>query len=349
MAQSSLPYQHAAQALTLLRSTMPVIRTWPQLPQRSLREERTVQSALGFPGLVVDDANQRMYVEREQAVEKLDILGLAYLRGNSSFCALTWEDALGLAEMLRLPAQLTECRAISSQLLGPISLGLYLTDELYHPLLYDPTLREALGEHLALRVNWLTTRMNNLVGDSILCLDEPLLMALNSPFCPIDWNDGLELLQKVFESTVGCCGVVLSELGTRQQDYDLTRSWEPLLETSVDLVLLDVYRHEGLLLAASSILSDFLDRPGMLAWGLIPTDQEALERETADTLVAHFEHVLDQCVQAGLSREQILHASIISTNDHLSQLSVVNAERALRLCAEVSTRLRKKYALEHMG
>ena len=39
------------------------IPAWPQLPRRTFRENMYTQYSAGLPGIVVDDANQRVYFE----------------------------------------------------------------------------------------------------------------------------------------------------------------------------------------------------------------------------------------------------------------------------------------------
>jgi hypothetical protein len=247
---------------------------------------------------------------------------------------------LGLSEHV-----LAQHRVIASQMTGPVSLSLQLTDEQYRPLIYDPLLREALAQHLTLRTGWLASRISHVVEDTIVCLDEPLLAALSSPFCPMSWEDGVELLEQVFQGTPACCGLFLGEFGARQPHHSPSRRWGLLLETSVEFVLVDVYQASSVLLAAVGMLPDLFEREGMLGWGIVPNNYDALARETPDTLVGRFEQTLDQLVEAGLSREQVVLSSLISTNGGLAHLPIVIAEQALQLCVGVSQQLREKYGL----
>jgi hypothetical protein len=235
--------------------------------------------------------------------------------------------------------------ALASQVIGPVSLSMQLTDEQNRPLMHDPMLREALAQHLSLRVNWLTERLSSLANDTIICLDEPLLPALSLPFCPIGWDIGIELLEQVFDGTTGCRGIILGEFGARQRDHDLATSWAYLMETSVELIALDVYNYSNLLLSAVSVLPDFLDRDGVIVWGLVPADSAAFAHETTDTLVERFEKLLGQLTASGLPRKQVLSASLISTNDHLHHLAPASAEQALQCCVDISSRLRAIYNL----
>jgi len=67
----SLPHRSAIQALEASGRYAGTLLAWPQLPQRSFREQSLVQSAVGFPGLVVDGAHAQVYVDREAGMRDL--------------------------------------------------------------------------------------------------------------------------------------------------------------------------------------------------------------------------------------------------------------------------------------
>jgi len=96
----SLPHTDARQAVALARQYTGALLAWPQLPQRSFREQRVVQSARGFPGLVVDEANKRVYVDRARAEREIDQLALAYLENRAQHARLPAGAAAGLHEIL---------------------------------------------------------------------------------------------------------------------------------------------------------------------------------------------------------------------------------------------------------
>lgn len=326
-------------------STTPALITWPHLPHRSFYEHSFVQSASGFPGLVIDSLERRTYVDRIVVERELDHLSLAYLNKTTAAGCLKTDYAAGMAELTRLPSGWFEGLAVGSQQVGPISLSLQLTDEQQRPLVYDPMLLEALSHHLSLRVAWLSEQFTNLAEDGIIFLAEPFLDAFNSPFFPIDWNRGIELLELVFDGIKGCRGIIIGTMGTDQHRDTKADYWTPVLETSVELILLDVYNHSALLLDAAASLLPFLHRPGFIAWGLVPSDAESLMCETVDTLVERFQSLLQQVAAAGVPEERLLLASLISTSGSLEHLPLHVAERALRVCLDVSNRLRSLYHL----
>src|SRR5262245_13271771 len=150
----SLPHRGPAQALEVSRRYAGALLAWPQLPARGFREQSFVQSAVGFPGLVVDAAQRRIFVDRAAAERGLDRLALAYLNDDIDHAALGPEDAIGIAELLRQSESLRGARALKGQLVGPISLAAHLTDDRQRPLIYDEMYLEALCHHLRLRAAW---------------------------------------------------------------------------------------------------------------------------------------------------------------------------------------------------
>lgn len=344
MAQSGMPHTSSSLALGTLMTTLPAILSWPRLPQRAFREQGFVQSAAGFPGLVVDTLAGRAYIDRTVAEQALDKISLAYLQKQEAVAKLNTDQASGLMELLRVPRDWFEGAAIKSQIVGPISLGVQMTDEQHRSIVYDPILLEALAQYMSLRVAWLSAQLKHLSENTIICLEEPFLDSFNSPFFPLDWERGLELLEIVFDGISGCRGIVVGGIGAWQREYRSVY-WEPVLKTSVELMVFDAYYHSDTLLDGAEQLVSFLDRPGFIAWGLIPANEEALAVETTDTLEMRFYGLLRRLESAGALREQVLLASLITTSGNLDHLSQPAAERAIQLCSDVSLRIRLVYGL----
>lgn len=335
IAPAGLPHTNPAAAITALHTQTPALLSWPRLPRRSFREFSYVQNASGFPGLTIDMAAGRAWVDRSAAEEGLDALALSYLRGEHTIGALDLESAQGLYELFRTLNNGFHGHALRGHLFGPISLALQLTDQHQRPLAYDGSLLEGLTHHLALRAMWQYRELVERSNDVIICLEEPFLEAFQSPFCPLTLEQGVELIDRVLEGVRGCRG--LSATGEPP--------WAALLETSVELIALDAWGHASALTSVPTALARFLARSGTVVWGIVPIAEEALAAATAESLAGRFRAILDELVGVGLSREQLVARALLSTSASLGRLSVAAAERALSLCAETSALLRKEFAL----
>ena len=92
----------------------------------------------------------------------------------------------------------------------------------------------------------------------------------------------------------------------------------------------------------------FLERGGVLAWGLVPTGFEAFTRESQDHLIGQLESVWAALAAAGIDRDQLLAQSLLSP----ATCCLINPDRektvaqAYTWLREVSHRLRDQYHLE---
>lgn len=292
-----------------------------------------MRSALGFPGLHMDAAAEQLLVERPPDMDaQLSRLALAYLEDRDESAAVSLDHAAGLAALLNRQAYLSRTMVIG-WLFGPVSLSMQLTDAQQRPLAYDLTLIDALVQHLSLRAEWQADRLAGLAGDVGTCLQEPFLDVFASPFCPLDWEQGLEMIERVFAGVSGCRALA----STAQLNWDL------LFASSVDLLIFDANAYGDTLADVAESLAAFLERGGILGWGIVPAEEQALERESVDRVVTRFERIIKRLVHTGLPYEQLLETALISTSGSLERLSVAGAERAMSLCAEVAARLRKAH------
>ncbi|MFN8566745.1 MAG: hypothetical protein U0Z44_04325 [Kouleothrix sp.] len=330
-----LPHRSPAQALEISRRYAGALLAWPQLPQRSFREQSFVQSMLGFPGLVIDASKARVYVDRRRAERELDRLGLAYLEDRYTYGALDGEDAPGLDELVRQGDALHGSLALKGQLMGPISLATQLTDEHDQPLMYDDMLFDALVQHLSLRAEWQEARLSELNPATIICLDEPFLEMVGLPFVPIDWERARQQIDQTLEGVHGCKALYAGG----------AVSWPEILQTSIDMVIADVYQHSQALLAAAPDLAALIERDGIVGLGIVPTDEELVMQTRADQVVALVVALAEQFEQHGIARDRLLQQAVISTAGTLGRLSVAAAERAIQLVADTSRLLREQYGL----
>lgn len=334
--RGGLPHSSAQAAASLILAVTPELPAWPALPQRGFRESALAQAAAGFPGLTLDAERERAAVEREAAERGANRIALAYLRGELAAGAPPAEQAAGLAELLRQIDPARRPRALKGETLGPISLSLLLTDERERPLAYDAALREALLQHLALRVAWQHQQISAHGEIALICLDEPFLDALASPLCPLDWEDGAELLDRLIGSAEARCAISTSG----------AVNWGALLARPVELVLFDAYEHSAGLIQAAGPAASFLERGGLIGWGIVPADPAALAQERPETLAGRFQRMVEYlATTSGVGLDHILAASLISTSGSLAQLTVEAAEHALRTCAAVSRLVREQYGL----
>ena len=111
---------------------------------------------------------------------------------------------------------------------------------------------------------------------------------------------------------------------------------------------MDIYTNAEIFRCYGQAIRRFLERGGVLAWGLVPTGFEAFTQESQDHLIAHLEGLWPALIKAGIDRDQLLAQSLLSP----ATCCLINPDRektvaqAYAWLREVSHRLRDKYRLE---
>ena len=330
----SMPHTDPQAACELVLQHFPDIPAWPQLPRRNFLENMYVQFSEGFPGVVIEDG--RIYVDRAKDLDPaLERLYLAYLQDDLSYGSLSANYAAGLAAFPQVLSAM-DCQpvAVKGQVTGPISWGLTVVDQDRRPVLYDDILADALAKYLRLKAAWQEQELRKLAPTTITFVDEPYMSAFGSAYISLNRDQVITLLEEVFAGIMGlkgthCCG---------------NTDWSLLLSTSAEIINFDTYNYAQAFSLYAEEVRAFLKRGGIIAWGIVPADDEtALMNETVESLVARLHEAMNLLVAKGISFDDLISSSLITPSCGLRTLSEEAAERAFELTAGVSETMRERY------
>lgn len=325
----SLPHTDPRKACSLVAKYLPEIPFWPQLPKRSFLENMYAQYSEGFPGLVIE--KEKTYVNLSKDFEKpLEKLYAAYLENKIEEFAIGERYAAGLYEFIN--HRPNHPSAVKGQVTGPITWGMTVTDENRRPVLYDETAADAIVKHLNMKARWQEKKLRELSDNTILFFDEPYMSSVGSAFVSIPRERIIELLEGTFDGIKGlkgihCCG---------------NTDWSILLNTSVDIISFDAYSYSHTI-ALYPEIGAFLERSGVLAWGIVPREDKFLKNEAIKNLLDKLTDGMASLERKGISKSKLLEQSLLTPACGLGPLSEEAAERALELLAELSIAFRKKY------
>jgi len=334
MAVGSVPLANPADAWAWTLKYTPQIPIWPQLPRRSYLENMYAQFAQNFPGVVVDRESERTYVDRTQDLDRdMERLYLAYLQNDLEYGALSPEYAAGLHHLLNIEGLLPSgLAAIKGQVTGPISWGLTVVDQDRRPLLYDEIMADAVAKHLRLKAAWQERALQPFAPHTILFVDEPYMSSYGSGFISLSRDQVLSLLEEVFAGIAGlkgvhCCG---------------NTDWSVLLDTSVDVLSLDAYAYAESLALYPEAVAAFLERGGIIAWGIVPSSAQALS-ETGAQLAERLHNALDLLAVKGVPLDKLLASGLVTPSCGTGSLAPEVAEHVLALTSEVSALMRQRH------
>jgi len=328
-AMAVMPHTDVTRALeTALSLDVPF---WPQLPNHSYYEDMYVQAAEHFPGMVLDLEHRTLRFSMDKFTGELEAALLRF--DDPTFFDVSPTYSAVYHRFLSL--DLSNRPAIRGQLEGPISFGFNVLDQEERPILFDDTVRPFMLDFMARRLNVQLARLQQLNPNAFMFVDEPGLQFLFSALAGYGDLKAKGDLDQFFANVNRPRGIHLCG----------NPDWDFLLNLDLDVLSLDVYSNAEIFASYGPSIRKFLERGGLIVWGIVPTGFEAFAREEVSTLVQRLEHVWKTLWSRGVDQEQLIARSMLSP----ATCCLVNpdkektVERAFAAVKRMAEHLRKKY------
>ncbi len=330
-AMAVMPQTDVQQALDLALSLD--VPFWPQLPNFSYYEDMYVQAAEHFPGIVLDMEKKTLRFSMEKFVEEFE-------ETMSRFDDPTYFDTSEKYSVVYhdfLTRDLAGRPAIRGQLEGPISFGFNILDQDERPILFDDTIRPFLLEFMAKRINIQLTRLKERNANAFMFIDEPGLQFIFSAMSGYGEQKAKTDLDNFFATVDGPRGIHLCG----------NPDWDFLLNLDMDILSLDVYTNAEIFAACAGSIKKFLNRGGVLVWGIVPTGYEIFAKESLGFLIMKLEGIWQHLGKKGVDLEQLIAQSMLSP----ATCCLVNpdkgqtVENAFSMVNHLSKMLREKYKI----
>ena len=331
----SLPYKDVDMALALVFEFLPNIPFWPQLPNRDKREGMVNQFSENLPCLSFED-NDLVYKSCEDSLEKFYE---KIISGDRGYFKISKGFAQGLYALKQKlssePKLLEKIEFIKGHITGPFTFAASLKDDKGASLLHDQVFMQAIIKGLSMKALWEIDFFKEFGKKMIMFIDEPYLGAFGSAYTPINREDVVRGLGELTENIktesalvgVHCCG---------------NTDWSIFTDVKgIDIINFDAYSFSEKFVLYADSLRKFIDRGGLICWGIVPT-QEFSGKETAAFLAGKLNNSIDILVKKGLNREKLLDSMILSPACGLGSLEPKKAEAILKLLCETSDLVRKK-------
>ena len=325
----SLPHKDIDAALDLIFKYVPNIPFWPQLPKRDIREGMVAQFSENLPCLKV--AHEGLFFDPANKDEALEIFYERIITNNTDHFKISPDFALGLHKFYQRlqKTNLKEIEFIKCQITGPFTFAASIKDDKGTALLHDPVLMQVIIKGLVMKALWQIKLFQQFGKRIILFIDEPYLGCFGSGYTPINREDVVKGLTELTASLkspelllgVHCCG---------------NTDWSIFTDiTSIDIISFDAFAYLEKLLLYPKQLKWFLNRGGILCWGIVPT-QEFTGKENALMLSHNIENGINILVSKGLNKDLLLENLLISPSCGLGTLDVDTAERIIKLLSETA-------------
>jgi methionine synthase II (cobalamin-independent) len=322
----SLPFSDPKEACELIFQYMPEAPHWPQLPQTSRYEGMIEQFAEGMPGWVEDGG--KTYLRSLEPIEDWERFYHHYEESLVEAFTISRERAVGLYVFLEELPKRPQPRFIKGQVTGPITLGLSLKDEHGIAAFFDQNLRDMLVKIVVMKARWQEAMFERVLpaSQTIIFIDEPILSSYGSAFMSVSGEEVVKTLKEVIAQLRGIKGVHICG----------NTDWSMIMEIGLDIIDFDAYNYLDSFLLYSRLLRTFLEGGGVVGWGIVPTEEEALKRVGSAALAERIKGGVDRLIRDGLSREVLAERSIITPSCGAGSLSEVAARQVYQLTREVS-------------
>lgn len=336
----SLPFIESEEALDTIFENLTSIPHWPQLPGRGKAEGMVYQflNLLVEIGLLVNEGEKTYFnTTDENWVENLTGFYSIFLEAEQGDAealarfAFSQESATGFYSFInRIEKNGTEkFKYLKGQEVGPLTAGFQLKDAEGRLVYYEDQLRDMVVKALAMHARWQVRKLAQYGLPVIMFVDEPGVGVYGkSTHITVTREMILEDLNAIADA-------ILIENGIPGVHSCDAIDWTLLFESKIEVVSLDVYNFGQSLIPTARELKLYLERGGVMAWGIVPTNESA-SNENAETLIKRLNDVWFELEKRGVDRDLLVQQSLITPACGAGLLEPKLAKRIYLLTRQVS-------------
>ncbi|MFH0726250.1 MAG: hypothetical protein V2B19_07885 [Pseudomonadota bacterium] len=338
----SIPMDDHQKASDLVMVYTPEIPLWVQLPAYP-EEGMMAQFLPGMPGITeekdkrfIDASGERFEGELLAFYEEYMAVTAGGEALASSRFVMTPKTANGFFVFMNQIEGLSPMPvALKGQITGPVTFGTGVCDAEGRAIFYNEQLRDAAVKLLAMKARWQVQQLKRFGRPVVIFFDEPALAGYgSSAFISISKAE----IQNCFKEVIDA---VHQEGGLAGIHVCANADWSLLLDSPTDVVSFDAYAYFDKFALYPEQIRQFLERGGILAWGIVPTlNAEDIDNETAESLTADWWDKVKKLENMGIESARILSQSLISPSCGTGSLSLTHAKRVLELTRAVSRSIR---------
>ncbi|MFZ0132336.1 MAG: hypothetical protein WAK95_07325 [Desulfobacterales bacterium] len=295
-AMAVMPHTDVSRALEMALSLD--VPFWPQLPNLSYYEDMYVQAAEHFPGIILNMEKRTLRFSMDKFAEELEEALLRF--EDPTFFDVSETYSAVYHRFLAL--DLKDRPAIRGQLEGPVSFGFNILDQDDRPILFDDTVRPFMLDFMARRLNVQLARLKQRNDAAFMFVDEPGLQFLFSALAGYGDLKAKGDLDQFFAQVDRPRGIHLCG----------NPDWDFLLNLDLDVLSLDVYTNAEIFSSYAASIKKFLDRGGVIVWGIVPTGFEAFSQEEIPSLIRRLEDVWKILWSKGIDRDLLIARGMLS-------------------------------------
>ncbi|MFP5213154.1 MAG: hypothetical protein ACLGPL_07215 [Acidobacteriota bacterium] len=338
----SMPHKDRSKVIDLVLGEFLEIPVWPQLACYEA-EGMMVQYLEGLPCVRTEDGRVFVDTDAPEAESEIYAFYEEYLEIDAGtknindsrfgFGPETGKTFFPFLDALKGSGR--SYLAVKGQVSGPFTLLSGLKDRQGRSTLYDERLQDLIPKHLAMKARWQVEHLKALGAPVIIFLDEPALAGYgSSAFISVT----SELIQTILGEVIDA---VHQAGGLAGVHVCANTDWLLAFDSGVDIINLDAYNYMDKFALYRDPFIRFMERGGVIAWGMVPTNDPAIiEQESARSLADRWLEQIRPFTADKLTVKNILAQSIFTPSCGCGSLSEPMAERVVRLTRELGEIMR---------
>ena len=326
----ALPHTDPKEACNDVLAIFPRFPYVPTLPDRGQLESIVFNDSEQMPGRLIRD-DRLLYDSATDHTAAMEQVYRDYVEGNYVPYGLHKEYASGFIEMMS--HDLSHAKLLKCQVTGPVTFGMQVVDADKRPIYYDAQLADVLSKMIALKARWCEVEMREKTGvaETVVVLNEPYLASLGSSVVPVNqemvrsgWEDIAALVQGGLG--IHCCS---------------NTDWEFVMDLLPSIVSIDAYATAKEFLLYPDAIATYMERGGVVAWGVVPAEYRIFATETTDLLYERYLTIRTQLCSH--MPEHLFDAqSLITPSCGIRFADRKGAVAIMQTAAEISRRIREK-------
>ncbi len=328
----ALPHTDPVEACRDVLEIFPGFPYIPTLPDRGQLEGIVFNDSEQLPGRVIREDRLLFDSTRDQTAA-MEQIYLDFVEQNYAPYGLHRDYASAFLEMMT--HKLPDAHALKCQVTGPVTFGMQVVDANKRPIYYDSQIADVLSKMIALKARWCEAEMQEKTGvkETLVVLNEPYLASLGSSVVPLDkdtirsgWEDCASLVQGSLG--VHCCS---------------NTDWGFVIDLDPAVISLDAYTTAKEFLLYSDAVISYMERGGVVAWGIVPAEYKLFAAETTDSLYGKYLAIRSQLC-ARMPEELFDAQSMITPSCGIRFADRTGSVAIMQAAAEISRRIREKGA-----
>jgi methionine synthase II (cobalamin-independent) len=327
----SLPHTDVTDAVKAGFRFCPDSPSWPQLPKLSPFEGMNMQYLEGIPGWHITGSKLTFKNSRD-IIDEISAAMEDTLAGNADAFALSAEHSRAFGAFIEKLSSSPCPEFVKGQVIGPVTfLTSHITDD-GRRLIQDDGYRELIPRCLNMKARFQLEKYRAIYPgiDTIIFFDEPILAEIGSAVTSINKEDVREMLTTAREGLDARVGVHICG----------NSDWDFILDLPLDIINFDSYSFGEQFFIYRDKIKSFMEQGGCIAFGIVPTDTEALLKETEATIIEKASGQM-RLLENICGKEAPSHQVFFTPSCGMGTLTVELAEKAMGILSALSEKYRK--------